>query len=273
MLQKLRSSKRRIQSLLLTILLCFFTAFSSFATPITNSSTNNVNLHLSNSNYQTAVNDSSIPKEVRDAINEIYQKHPNASVSISNTDMPTTRGSSSAWGSYRTYKNHKIRDWIITTTASYPSTLIKKDSNAAYFAEQGVWTIAGAVASKFPILGNAVSIIQALAGMPTNPSPSGSDFLEAAPTYTCKEKFTYVYVGDQYFLGTKSYCSTINSIFWRLYLADTHKTYTKTINCNSVYKTSCYDSPDDKAIVYFGNGGYMEDRPSIKIGPITFDLT
>lgn len=38
-------------------------------------------------------------------------------------------------------------------------------------------------------------------------------------------------------------------------------------------KTPSYGSPDSKAIVYYGNGGYLETQPSINIGGYTFALT
>ena len=40
-----------------------------------------------------------------------------------------------------------------------------------------------------------------------------------------------------------------------------------------LFKTPSYDSPDSKAIVYYGNGGYLETQPSINIGGYTFTLT
>lgn len=268
-----KKNKLQVKALLFSLIFVFCFSFYSLADVALDNS-NHFGTRVINHEKKINFYDSNIPKEVQEAITKIRAKYPNATISVSNTELgPKTRGSDSSWGAYRTYKKHKIRDWIITTTASYPLTTIKNNDTASYFRENSLWIAAGTAAGYFnTYLGAGVSAIQAIASMQKNPSPSGSDILQVAPTFTCKEKFTYVYIGKEYFLGTKSYYSRINTMSWRLYLANLHRNYYKEISYNKQFKTPSYDAPDSKAIIYYGSSGYLETPPSLKIGNITFKL-
>lgn len=272
-----KKNKLQAKALLFSLVFVFFYSFYSFYSLADVVLNNSNQFSKSVINHENKINfyEPNIPKEVQEAVTKIRSKYPNATISVSNTEVgPKTRGSSSSWGAYRTYKKHKIRDWIITTTASYPLTTIKNNSTASYFIENCLWIAAGTAVGSFnTYLGAGVSAIQAIASRQKNPSPSGSDILQVAPTFTCKEKFTYVYIGKEYFLGTKSYYSRINTMSWRLYLANSHKNYYKEISYNKQFKTPSYDAPDSKAIIYYGSSGYLETPPSLKIGNITFALS
>ena len=232
-----------------------------------------------------------IPKEVKERIAEIKRNNPKAIISISCTDGSDVEPSDSnngiglqstdsSWGKYRTYKKMKMRDWIVTTKNAHAMESIaegKKNQKFFKAIPPTVVYVGATVAGKVkPEIGTCVGIIQYLLKMnnvlSNTYSARAGDKLMAAPMYTTKEKFTYVYVGNQAYLGTKSYYSKIDSISWYFYYSKYHK------QCN--YKTSApktvysenYKNPDPKALIYYGSGGYIDGVPAIKINSYKFLL-
>ncbi|MPM90800.1 hypothetical protein SDC9_137922 [bioreactor metagenome] len=101
---------------------------------------------------------------------------------------------------------------------------------------------------------------------------SSEDKLDVSIKTTAIEKFTYVVIAGRKMLGTKSYYSTLNEAAWTFYSKKMQRHFQKITTYNKNYATSSYMFPDQKAITSFGNGGYIDQPPSIKIGIATFDL-
>lgn len=237
----------------------------------TNKKVKVVNIEVRKSNVDKVIKEYNVPKEVEIELKKIYKKYPKSKITLSNEDKED-RSSSPSWSSYRTYKKHKIRDWIITKDSTFEMENIESGMEALGVIDI-FWIVAGEVVGLFGKGASySLSIAQAIIGNKTSYSPADGDFLEAAPSFTCKEKFTYVYIGDDYYLGTKSYRAQIKSISWRLYLDSVNRDYQKRRVYNRIITTEHYNRPDEAAINSYSDGGTIDEPPTFNIGKAVFSV-
>lgn len=238
-----------------------------------------INIKVSPNNLSRLAEQYDIPAEVRESVKRIHKKYPKATVTISssaNTNARSselTTASSSSWGSFRTKKGYKLRDWTVKSQNAFEMSTIKKGKKAGDFIAAMIIYFLGQVCDKIqPYSSVGVTAAQFVFGSDSTYTAKSGDKLQAAPAFTSKEKFTYVYIGDQYFLGTKSYYTKLETISWYLYSSAKHKQKMKKRTYNKVYYSANYKSPDNKALIYYRDGGYIDQPPTLEIGNARFLL-
>ena len=214
-----------------------------------------------------------IPKEVRDRVNELQEFYPNAEIEIISPEDETlsTYSTSSSWGTSRKYKGYTIKDWNVKIDNSFDMTRIANDANATDFCgNMLVYAGQTLLDTIIPFSSAGMTAIQYFTGTSNVVTAKDGYKLNAAPSYITYEKFTYVFIGDQYYLGAKSYKTNLVSVSWYLAKDSNAKTGVKSIN--RTYNSANYNSPDAKAVVYYGSGGYIDPENKINIGGKIFVL-
>lgn len=221
---------------------------------------------------------SDMPKEVLEYIEQTLEENENAEVTVSTTGGAAAPGistfsSSGSWSSVRKYKGYSLKDWTVTVRNAFNMTDFKTGSTAGKFAKQLTLHIAGKVANKFiPFASDGMTLIQFISDNPSAVRAGSGDKASAAPKYTSYAKFTYVKSGNDYVLGARTHKAKLESIHWYYYNDKKHKTYSKTKSSNKTSQTSAFSSPDSKAVLYYGSGGYLQNPIDVTINGKEFVL-
>ncbi len=104
-------------------------------------------------------------------------------------------------------------------------------------------------------------------------SPTAKSFLYADPHYIEVEKMTFVYIGDERYLGCTSKYAQIKDISWYYDLNKNGNYDTKFVKVTYsglILKTSFYDNPYPVALKNYNNP--IGESLSLKIGNCYFDL-
>ena len=176
---------------------------------ITSHETEAIHLNVTSSNVAELYDCKDLPVEVLQSISEILERHPNAEIEVFNHYKPDTTlsplASESYWGSTRTYNGYTLKDWYIKTTDAFDMCLVLPDSSWQYamsFSTQMIASYASNILSYLnPFLSYGVTAAQYLISNGNTYYASAGDKLNAAPQYICYEKFTYVYIDGQAYLG------------------------------------------------------------------------
>lgn len=213
------------------------------------------------------------PKEVMDRVEELHELYPNAEIEVipPEDEEISTYATSSSWGTSRKYNGYTLKDWNVKVDNSFDMTRIANDANATDFCGNMLVYVGEALLdSMYPFSSAGMTAIQYFAGTSNVVTAKEGYKLNAAPSYITYEKFTYVFIGDQYYLGTKSYKTNLVSVSW--YLAKDSNAKTGVRKINRTYNSANYSSPDAKAVVYYGSGGYVDPENKMNIGGKIFVL-
>lgn len=227
---------------------------------------------------QSEADNYSMPKEVKEYIESIFKKNKDAQVTVygsevANDDQMTTRSSSGKWGKIRNYNGYSIKDWKVHTTNAFGHTDILVGKNAGKFAKELlIYGVSAGVDSLIPFGSLGITLMQ-FAAENTNTKYAGSgDKASAAPKFTSDTKFTYVKVGGDYVLGARTHRAKLEEINWYYYCNKQHQTYPRTMKYGKVFRSPSFKKPDEKAVIWAGSGGYLENPITLKIGNVDFVL-
>lgn len=229
---------------------------------------------VSENSLEQKVEEYDIPKEVKEYIETVFEKNENASIEVyAPGEIANTRGSSGSWSSTRVYKGYTLRDWNVHVTNAFGMTRIRTGTTAASFADAVLGYAGGVVLDRIIPFGSAtVTLVQFMYGNSSSVSAMSGDKMDASPKFTADTKFTYVTIGGEELLGARTHKAKLETVTWYYYSQELHKDLTKEYTYNRTMKTTNYDSPDAKAIVSTGIGGYLEGPIKYKIGNVTFNL-
>lgn len=230
-----------------------------------------INLMVDKDNIQIISEDYDMPIEVQQRIEAIYNENPNAIVTVSNVDVTLKNIRANYWTPIRTYGKYQLQDWIISNTGNSDAITVKKGVTTSDFIDKIGFALSGILLDGIYPFGSAISILQAF-NVGNTYTTSSEDKLVGIFSTTAIEKFTYVVIAGRKMLGAKSYYTTLLNCAWTFSEGKTGKHYQKVVNYNKNYATSTYRSPDPRAVTSFGNGGYIDEPPYIKIGNATLML-
>lgn len=236
-------------------------------------------IEVTQENLSDVAESSDMPKEVLEYIEQTLEENENAEVTVSEpgaASMPgiSTFSTSGSWSGVRKYKGYSLKDWNVTVKNAFQMKSIKTGSQAGKFAKMLALNAAGKAAKKFiPFASDAMTLIEFLSSNPSAYYASAGDKASAAPKYTSYAKFTYVKSGKDYVLGARTYKAKLHGIHWYYYNDKKFEQLDDTIYyTNKTNQTSAYSSPDSKAVLYYGSGGYLQDPVNVTINGKKFIL-
>lgn len=269
---------KKFCKLILSLACCMslFNVSNVFAESDSNENSERINdvvidLMVDKNNVEILSEEYDIPLEVQQRIEEIYVENPDAIVTVSNVDVTSRKTRASYWTPTRTYGKYRLQDWIISNTGSSNPITVKNGVTTSDFIDKIGFALSGILLDGIYPFGTAISILQAF-NVGNTYTTSSEDKLVGIFSTTAIEKFTYVIIAGRKMLGAKSYYATLLSCAWTFSEGKTGKHYQKVVNYNKNYATSTYRVPDPRAVTSFGNGGYIDEPPYIKIGNATLML-
>lgn len=269
---------KKMMTLWLLLALCLNSATTSKAAEVQEEESYAASFQVTEETLQSEADNYSMPTEVKEYIEGIFKKNRDAQVTVygsevAKDDQVTARASSGKWGKVRKYNGYSIKDWKVHTTNAFGQTDIMEGKKAGKFAKELlIYGVSAGVDSLIPFGSAGITLMQFATGNTTTKYAGSGDKASAAPKFTSDTKFTYVKVGGDYLLGARTHRAKLDEINWYYYCDKQHKTYPCTTQYGKTFRSPSFKKPDTKAVVWAGNGGYLEEPITLRIRNVDFVL-